>query len=60
MNAHATRSFRLSPVPLGLSISGFFAITLLSSIFLGLVVPDGGDKVIIRPCEAVTSGIQIE
>ena len=60
MNARTPQSLHLPLVPLGLSISGFFAISFLSCIFRGLVVPDSGDKVIISPCEAVTSGIPIE
>ena len=60
MNARATQSVQLPLVPVGLSIRGFFAISLLGCILLGVVVPDGGDKVIISPCEAVTSGIPIE
>ena len=60
MNARTTQRVQLPVVPVGLSISGFFAISFVSCIFLGLVVPDGGDKVIISPCEAVTSGIPIE
>jgi len=60
MNARAAQSLQLPLVPLGLSVNGFFAISFLGCILLGLVVPDGGDKVIISPCEAVTSGIPIE
>ena len=60
MNARTTQRVQLPVVPVGLSISGFFAISFVSCIFLGLVVPDSGDKVIIGPCEAVTSRIPIE
>ena len=41
MNARATQSLHLPLVPLGLSISTFFAISFLGCILLGIVVPDG-------------------
>jgi len=41
MNARATQSLHLPLVPLGLSISIFFAISFLGCILLGIVVPDG-------------------
>ena len=41
MNARTPQSLHLPLVPLGLSISGFFAISFLGCILLGLVVPDG-------------------
>ena len=40
MNARTTQSVQLPLVPVGLSISGFFAISFVSCIFLEFVVPD--------------------
>jgi hypothetical protein len=44
MNARAAQSLQLPLVPLGLSVNGFSAISFVSCIFRGLVVPDGGDQ----------------
>ena len=41
MNQSGTRTNRLALVPLGLSPGGFFAISFLGCILLGLIVPDG-------------------
>jgi hypothetical protein len=41
MNAPTPQTLHLPLVPLGLSISGFFAISFLGCILLGFVVPDG-------------------
>ena len=42
MNGSDTRDPRLPMVPLALSLGGFFAISFLGCILLGLIVPDGG------------------
>ena len=41
MNGSMTRTSRLAIVPLAFSRGGFFAISLLGCILLGLIVPDG-------------------
>ena len=41
MNGTGTQRLHLPLGPLGLSISGFFAISLLGCILLGVIVPDG-------------------
>ena len=41
MNQSETHTVPLALVPLGLSLGGFFAISFLGCILLGLVVPDG-------------------
>lgn len=42
MNGDTKRTTRLPIVPLALSLGGFFAISFLGCILLGLIVPDGG------------------
>ncbi len=42
MMENPTRVTRLSLVPLGFSLGGFFAISFIGCILLGLIVPDGG------------------
>jgi hypothetical protein len=41
MNESGTRTNRLALVPLGLSLGGFFAISFVACILLGVIVPDG-------------------
>ena len=41
MNGSGTQDLRLALVPLGLSLGGFFAISFLGCILLGIIVPDG-------------------
>jgi 2TM family of unknown function (DUF5676) len=41
MNGSSAHSLRLPLVALGLSLGGFFAISFLACILLGLIVPDG-------------------
>lgn len=41
MNGSGAQSLRLPLVPLGLSLGGFFAISFLGCILLGIIVPDG-------------------
>jgi hypothetical protein len=41
MNGSGTPTARLALIPLGLSLGGFFAISFLGCILLGLLVPDG-------------------
>lgn len=41
MNEMSTRTRRLAVVPLGLSLGGFFALSFLGCILLGLFVPNG-------------------
>ncbi|MGE0849722.1 MAG: DUF5676 family membrane protein [Hyphomicrobiaceae bacterium] len=41
MNEMSTRTRRLAVVPLGLSLGGFFALSFVGCILLGLFVPDG-------------------
>jgi hypothetical protein len=41
MKGTGTQTLRLPLVPLGLSISGLFAISFLGCLLLGIVVPDG-------------------
>lgn len=41
MNSNRAQANRLAVVPLGLSLGGFFAISLIGCILLGLLVPDG-------------------
>jgi hypothetical protein len=40
MNGSGTQTTRLALVPLGLSLGGFFAISFLGCLLLGLLVPD--------------------
>jgi hypothetical protein len=41
MSENKTQTRRLALVPLGLSLGGFFAISFVGCILLGLIVPDG-------------------
>ncbi len=41
MSGNSTRVLRLPLVPLGLNLGGFFAISFLACILLGITVPDG-------------------
>jgi len=41
MNGSGTQGLRLPLVPLGLSLGGFFAVSFLGCILLGIIVPDG-------------------
>ncbi len=41
MNGSGTQGLHLPLVPLGLSLGGFFAISFLGCILLGIIVPDG-------------------
>ena len=41
MSGNSTRVLRLPLVPFGLSLGGFFAISFLACILLGIIVPDG-------------------
>lgn len=41
MSGNDTQALRLPLVPLGLGLGGFFAISLLACILLGIIVPGG-------------------